>query len=253
MAFTLDSNKLDRDVDRWFHWFRSTLNVLVLALSVLLIVWISYDTFKHIDILEDSLYMSFQFWTCLVFILDFFVEFYSTSNHSRYFWRHLLFLLLSIPYLNFIHHFGIELDSNALYFVRFIPLARCALALSIVMGYLSSNAITSLFISYIAIMVLVGYFCSLIFFQREYGVNPQVDSYWSALWWAAMNLSTVGCNIEPVTPAGKIVAVILPICGMVVFPLFTVYLTDYMTRAVSHARSGDSHPDSQQNSSGEHG
>ena len=126
----------------------------------------------------------------------------------------------------------IHLSHDALYFVRFIPLARGALALSIVISYLSSNAVTSLFISYISIMVLVGYFCSLIFYQREAGVNPQVNSYWTALWWSAMNMSTVGCDISPVTVSGKIVAVILPVSGMIIFPLFTVYLTDYVTRSM---------------------
>ena len=47
-----------------------------------------------------------------------------------------------------------------------------------------------------------------------------------------MNMSTVGCNISPVTIAGKIVAVILPVAGMVIFPLFTVYLTNYVTTAM---------------------
>ena len=84
--------------------------------------------------------------------------------------------------------------------------------------------------SYLAIMLLVVYFCSLIFFQREHSVNPQVGTYWDALWWAAMNMSTVGCYINPMTMAGKIVAVVLPVSGMIIFPLFTVYLTNYVSR-----------------------
>ena len=51
-----------------------------------------------------------------------------------------------------------------------------------------------------------------------------------------MNMSTVGCNISPVTVSGKIVAVILPVSGMVIFPLFTVYLTDYVTRSVKKSK-----------------
>ena len=133
----------------------------------------------------------------------------------------------------------IHLSHDALYFVRFIPLARGALALSIVISYLSSNAVTSLFMSYLTIMILVGYFCSLIFYQREAGVNPQVNSYWTALWWSAMNMSTVGCDISPVTVSGKIVAVILPVSGMIIFPLFTVYLTDYVTRSIKKGRRED--------------
>ncbi len=45
-----------------------------------------------------------------------------------------------------------------------------------------------------------------------------------------MNMSTVGCYINPMTMAGKIVAVVLPVSGMIIFPLFTVYLTNYVSR-----------------------
>ena len=216
-----------------------TMDSLVLILSIVLIIWISIDTFNRTDVLTDHRYMTFQFWVCMVFIADFFMEMYHSSNRSRFFWRHIFVLILSIPYLNIINVLGLPLNHEALYFIRFIPLARGALAFGIVISYLSSNAVTSLFISYLSIMLLVGYFCSLIFYQREAGVNPQVTSYWNALWWSAMNMSTVGCNISPVTPAGTIVAVILPVSGMIIFPLFTVYLTDYVTRAVKRSKDGD--------------
>lgn len=217
-------HKFADDLRRFF-------NFTVMALSAIMIVWISIDTFEKRDLLLDHNYMTFQFWVCIVFIIDFFVELFSSDDKRHTFKNRLFFLLLSIPYLNIVSILNIHLSPDALYFIRFIPLARGALAMAIVIGYLSSNAVSSLFIRYITIMILTAYFCSLIFFQREYGVNPQVTSYGDALWWALMNLVTVGCNISPVTAAGKIVAVILPITGMIMFPLFTVYLTDYVTRA----------------------
>lgn len=209
---------------------RRLFNFMVIIMSVAMIVWISFDTFEKRDLLLDHRYMTFQFWVCMVFIMDFFVELLSSDNKRSTFKTRLFFLLLSIPYLNIIDMLDLKLSADALYFIRFVPLARGALAMSIVVGYLSSNAVSSLFIRYLTIMLMTAYFCSLIFFQREYGVNPDVTSYGDALWFSFMNLVTVGCNISPVTVAGKIVAVVLPITGMIIFPLFTVYLTDYVTR-----------------------
>ncbi len=207
-----------------------TMHTLVLILSVSLIVYISYDTFTRRDFLANHGYMTFQLWVCIVFILSFFVEMIFSDNKWRYLGHRFLFLLISIPYLNIVTHYNIPFSPEAMYFVRFIPLARGALALSIVFGYFSKNAITSLFMSYIIIMLMIVYFCSLIFFQFEQAVNPQVDTYWTSLWWAAMNMSTVGCYINPVTDTGRVLAVVLPISGMIIFPLFTVYLTDYVKR-----------------------
>lgn len=217
------------------YWLLNFMNFIMLVLSVLLIVWISVDTFRNISFLDNSSYMTFQFWVCVVFILDFFIQLWFADHKVKFFFHRIFFLLLSIPYLNIISALDIHLSHEAIYFVRFIPLARGALAISIVMGYLSTNAVTSMFMSYLCLILMITYFCSLIFYQRESGVNPGITSYWSALWWSAMNITTVGCDITPVTPAGKIVGVILPVCGMTIFPLFTVYLTNYVSGMVKAA------------------
>ncbi|MCM1293431.1 MAG: potassium channel family protein [Bacteroides sp.] len=209
--------------------FMRFLNFAVFVLSAILIVWISIDTFKKIDYLDRSPYMKFQLWVCIVFIFDFFAGLVFAPKKWHYIKHRWFFLLVSIPYISIINYIGIHPGPDALYFLRFVPLARAALAMSIVVGYLSQNAVTSLCISYLTIIIFITYFCSLIFFQREAGVNTGVKDYWDALWWSAMNMTTVGCNISPVTPTGKIIAVILPICGMIMFPLFTVYLTNFVT------------------------
>ncbi len=213
------------------------MNVGVFVLSIVLVVWISIGTFEKQSLLKDFRYLHFQLWVCVFFIVDFFVGVCYADKKWRYFRRHFLFLLLSIPYVNILSWLNIELGHDAAYFVRFIPLARGALAMSIVLGYLTTNPVSGLFVTYSSIIVFVTYFCSLIFFQRESGVNPAIDTYWTALWWSAMNMTTVGCDISPVTVSGKIIAVVLPICGMVIFPLFTVYLTNYVTELVRRRRS----------------
>ena len=219
-----------RHIPRFVTYLHRFMDIVVLVLSVMLIVWISIDTFEKINFLENHQYMTFQFWVCIVFILDYVVEILASDDRGHTARSRLFFLLLSIPYLNIINLLHLQLSHDAIYFVRFIPLMRGALAMSIVIGYLSKNAISSLFLSYITIMLLVAYFGSLIFYQREYGVNPMVKSYGDALWWTAMNLVTVGSNITPVTVSGKVIGVILPITGMIIFPLFTVYLTNFVTR-----------------------
>ncbi len=219
----------------------SFMNFIVLILSILLIVWISIDTFENVEFLQSKSYMTFQFWVCIFFMIDFLVDLAFSENKWKLFRRRLMFLLLSIPYLNIINYLQIPLNHDAIYFVRFIPLARGALALSIVIGYLSSDAVTSLFMSYISIILMITYFSSLIFFQREHGINPDIDNYWTALWWSAMNLTTVGCYINPMTLAGKILAVVLPICGMIMFPLFTVYLTNYVTQSMKQSQQRMNH------------
>ena len=74
-------------------------------------------------------------------------------------------------------------------------------------------------------MLAMVYFSSLIFFVIEQKVNPEVKDYNDALWWAFMDVTTVGSNIIAITPTGRILSVLLAALGMMMFPIFTVYVT----------------------------
>ena len=102
------------------------LNLLVFALALALVVFISIDTFMQKPFLTNPVYMRFQLWVCVVFMVEFFVQVYLADNHWRYFCRNIGFLLVSIPYLNIITQFHLQLDEQQLYFIRFVPLLRAA-------------------------------------------------------------------------------------------------------------------------------
>ena len=70
------------------------------------------------------------------------------------------------------------------------------------------------------------YFSSLAFFVLEHKVNPLVHGYGDALWWAFMDVTTVGSNIIAVTTTGRVLSVLLAALGMMMFPIFTVYITN---------------------------
>lgn len=200
-------------------------HALVLVLSLGLIVFISYDTFENINFLQSHLYMTFQFWVCIVFLLDFFLEWWLSVDRRGYLSQHWFYLLISIPYLNIINEFDLTFPIDALYYVRFIPLLRGAYALAMVVGYFSGNRAYSLLAQYVAILVSVVYFSGLVFYYEEHEINSNVNTYWDALYWAAMNCDTVGCYINAVTVVGKTLAVVLAVAGMMMLPLFTVYIT----------------------------
>ncbi len=206
------------------------IHIVVLILSLALIVYISYDTFMSIPFLENNTYMTFQLWVCYVFLFDFFIEWMLADDKRRYLRHRWPFFLISIPYLNIINAYNILLPSEVLYYLRFIPMIRGAYSLGIVMGYISKNRALSLLSQYIAIMLACVYMLSLLFFYEEHGVNTNVRSFWDALYFVAMNTSTVGCYFSAVTRAGKVISVIAPVLGMLMLPIFTVYITSWVQR-----------------------
>lgn len=72
--------------------------------------------------------------------------------------------------------------------------------------------------SLVLVTVLLG---SVSFFVVEGKVNSSVEDPWDAIWWTVVTLTTVGYgDTVPVTGAGRVVAIVLMISGMVLVAVF---------------------------------
>ena len=206
------------------------LHILVLAASIGLIALISIDTLHSRSFITDPFYVRVQFWVCIFFLFDIVVEWILSPHKGKYIINNAFFILVSIPYLSIVKHYDIPVTGELEYILRFVPMLRAAYVLALVTGLFTSNKISSMFTSYIALLVATLYFGSLMFFIEEHTVNPGVHSYWSALWWAIMDMTTAGSSINPMTPTGKTLGVILAAEGLILFPVFTVYITNALTK-----------------------
>ena len=207
------------------------LHVMILLMCLFLIVSISVDTFHNIPFLTQARYLKIQWWICLFFLFDFLLEFILSKDKWYYVKTHFIFLIVAIPYLNIIDYYQVTFSPEVTYFLRFIPLVRGGYALAIVVGWLTTSKASGLFVSYSTMLMATVYFSSLIFFVLEHKVNPMVHGYTDALWWAFMDVTTVGSNIYAMTPTGKILSVLLAALGMMMFPIFTVYVTNLVQSA----------------------
>ena len=207
------------------------LHIIILLLSLFLVISISIDTFKNIPFYTQTSYKKIQLWICLFFLFDFVLELFLSKDKLRYLRTHFIFLLVAIPYQNIIEYYHIITSPELSYFLRFVPLVRGGYALAIVVGWLSYNKASGLFVSYLTMLLATVYFSSLIFFVLEHKVNPLVANYGDALWWAFMDVTTVGSNISAITVTGRVLSVVLDALGMMMFPIFTVYVTSLVQKS----------------------
>ena len=203
-----------------------TLHFLVLVASCIMIIWITRSTLTSMSFLVDTSYLNFQFWVCILFMIDIAVEWYYSQQKLRYIITNSLFIIISIPYLNIIHHFNLQRPGEVMYLIRFIPLIRAGYVFALVSGALTSNKSLSIFWVYMIWVITSLYIGALLFFVEEHSINPQVDTIWTSLWWAALDMTTVGSNINAMTATGKTIAIILSAEGLMLFPVFTVYVTN---------------------------
>lgn len=213
-------------------WIYRMLHIAVLILSIFLIVSISIDTFhgKGIEYYNEPKFLNTQLFICSIFMLDFVVELILSPRRGHYVATHLIFFIVSIPYLYIIHRLGWhDFSPNAAYLLQYIPLMRGGYALAIVVGWFTSSRASSLFVTYLVTLLSSVYFASLVFYMFERNVNEPVKTFADALWWAAMDMTTVGSNIVAVTPVGRVLSVLVAALGMMMFPIFTVYITSLIT------------------------
>ncbi len=104
---------------------------------------------------------------------------------------------------------------------------RAAYVFTIVTGATASAKwVNNMLMTYMIVLIVIVYFCSLTFFVSEHPVNDLVHSYWDSLQWSIMSLTTAGCSIHAVTATGRVLGVILSALGLIFFPIFTVFLTN---------------------------
>ncbi|MFI3269420.1 MAG: potassium channel family protein [Rikenellaceae bacterium] len=205
---------------------RRLFDYLVVVASVVLIVAISIEVLAGSSPLHvDGWYVRLQLAICSIFIADFFISMSGARDRKRYFWSHLPILIISIPYLSlpYKHLFTVEHDGQLL--IALIPVLRSFVAIYILLRWLiRGESALRLLYAYVLSLLSFTYVSALIFYECELPLNDSLATFGDAIWWAAMALTTTELTITPVTTVAKILAVILPMSGMMLLPIATNYL-----------------------------
>lgn len=217
-------------------------SILTLVASILLLASLSLEVLSSRDLAEFSqLYTWAMLAVCMIFLVDFFLMMWASSNRWNFLGRNFVMLILSIPYHFIINLVGVVPDHLMTVILSVVVVLRAVMALFITLRWLIERRATRLLWAYITTVAMCTYFASLLFYEYESPVNSSVRNFGDALWWAAMNLTTVGAEIFPVTAIGKVICVMLPILGTAMFPVLTVYITSLYNRHVASSGTGVAH------------
>lgn len=162
---------------------------------------------------------------CITYITKFFIDMRGARSAKRFFYKRLPILLISIPYLAIIMACGVSVSRQAALSLGLLPVLRAIISFyRLFIRLVSAQSIDKILIAYLMVTILFTYIAALIFYDVEYHINENLHGFGNAIWWAWMNLTTVGAEIYPVTTLGKILSVMLPLLGMMLLPLFTSYI-----------------------------
>ena len=213
------------------------MRMINLIAGVALLVGVSVEVLTGNHHTYSEWYMWLQLVVCIIFIVDFASALTVRDASSRYYMLNLLFLIISIPYLNILDWLDFMPSRGVAVVVAALPLLRSFVAMGVVVQWFINGKANRLFGAYVFTVVCFTYLAALMFYDYELDVNDKLHGFGNALWWAWMNVTTVGAAIFPVTAVGKVLAVLLPALGMMFFPIFTIYVTNMYD--IKHPKQGE--------------
>ncbi len=79
---------------------------------------------------------------------------------------------------------------------------------------------------------------SVVFFTCEVGHNPNVSTYFDALYWSIVSITTVGYgDLAPVTPTARVASIVMILSFMALMPLVGATITSiYVTKKIKEER-----------------
>lgn len=202
------------------------MRIVNLIAAIVIMVGLSIEVLTGNHRTYSSWYLWLQLIVCMVYIVDFVWVLTSHNVSARVVWYNLILLLISIPYLNIFSWTNIHPDRWLSVAVAALPIIRSFVAMCMVLQWVLDGKVVRIFGQYVLTVLGFTYLAALMFYDYEIGVNPNLYGFGNAVWWACMNVTTVGAAIFPVTAVGKVLAALLPSLGMMFFPIFTLYVTN---------------------------
>lgn len=200
-------------------------SLLDFPLTVLSILWLVLIIIDFIYGLSPSLQtLSLVIWG--IFIIDFLIELEISPRKKDYLKSNwLVALSLFLPALRVLTLFsGFRLIRFA-NFVRSLNLARILSSfnrsLRTVRQVMRQRGLKYVLLL-TALITLLGA-AGMYNFER-----PKLTSYWDALWWTAMIMTTIGSDYWPKTPEGRVLAFLLSVYAFSIFGYITAALASFL-------------------------
>ena len=202
------------------------LHLIVLLGASLLVALMSYEVINAKSFYTSHIYLRVEFWVCVIFLIDIILGWFITDNRKKYVIKQLPSFLICIPYIQLIEMLGGHLSGEWQFFLEFLPILRAVFVLGSILRTMRFGKSLSMFSAYMLLLLTMMYFASLMFYVAEASVNPEIHSFRSAIYWAILCTTTVGSNISEMTTLGEALATVLSAMGLVLFPVFTVYISN---------------------------
>ena len=196
------------------------LNIIILVLSAYVLIALLIDTVFHLPKEISKLLQIIDVFVCCIFLLDFFIRFFKSTNKLEFMKWGWIDLISSVPTIDFLR------TGRALRLIRLLRIIKAFRSTKNLVNHMFKNKAEGTFTSVAIIALLLVIFSALAILQVENDPNSNIKTAEDALWWAYVTITTVGYGDRfPVTTEGRIIASLLMTAGVGLFGTFAGYVS----------------------------
>lgn len=203
----------------------SIFQFIIIILSIYLLGSLIASTFfklpnavlQLLDLIDNGI--------CIIFLLDFLNRFVRADNKLKFLRWGWIDLVSSIPSLNYFR------AGRLLRLIRLLRLLRAFRSTKMLYQFLFRKKTHGAFATASIVAVFIIIFSSIAILQVEDAPNSNIKTAENALWWSYTTITTVGYgDYYPVTPEGKIIAVMLMTVGVGLFGTFSGFIASWFLK-----------------------
>ncbi len=172
-----------------------------------------------------------DFAVCMLFLLDFFFQFFTAESKLAYMKWGWIDLVSSIPNLQ-IMRWG-----RMFRIVRILRILRGVRSTRLMFQIMFTNRSQGVFASTAITCFILVIFATIAVLLCETAPNANIKNAGDAFWWAFSTITTVGYgDFYPVSAEGRIIAAVLMTAGIALFGTFTAYVASWFFEAAGDSQ-----------------
>ena len=196
------------------------LELLVLGLSLYSLAALCLELFVPLGPAVRELFSTLDFIVCVVFLADFGVHLWLAPAKREFLKWGWVDFVSSIPVIGWLRWGRI---------FRVVRILRALRSFNVVAEHFALDRAKGTFGAVSIMSALSALFATIAVLHFEHGTpGANIHTAGDALWWAFATITTIGYGDRyPVTVAGRLVAMLLVICGLSIFGTFTALVASF--------------------------
>jgi voltage-gated potassium channel len=193
--------------------------IVILTLCVYVLGAILTDALFDLPTETSALLLQIDQIICVVFLCDFIYSLVTAPNKLQYLKWGWIDLISSIPFVQSLRW------GRFFRVVRILRILYRLRSTRILFEYLLKNRAEGTFLTILLIAFFLMVFSSIAILNCENRPESNIKTASDALWWTFISITTVGYGDHyPVTPLGRVVAVVVIITGVGLLGSFTAFV-----------------------------